>query len=295
MNEMPVVALINGAPGAEEEVVRGVEDVLGTEILTVGGSCADEAMDSSWWVFSSSPVAAAEVAKDGVAVTVMWPSVRTQLVTSSCFEPTAARGVATRADGRTLWEVDGIPAAEWYAQNGSSEFVRELEAAQATAAGSPPRDVLEVTTLGPLGRRLASVGSNTMALAPSDLTLVHPAKLVPFPDDHAKFGLEGFANFATGDTVVLMGAQRGLETLETHPQSVMGTEGLAYGTAGCLVVYCAGCARKIEASLQRVAESFSYSLERPFVGMFTYGEQFRTRAGANQHANLMYAVLTFGD
>ena len=65
--------------------------------------------------------------------------------------------------------------------------------------------------------------------------------------------------------------------------------------AGCLVVYCAGCALKIEARLQRVAEAFSYSLERPFVGMFTYGEQFRTRAGANQHANLMYAVLAFGD
>ena len=86
-----------------------------------------------------------------------------------------------------------------------------------------------------------------------------------------------------------------LETLETHPQNVMGSEGLARGVAGCLVVYCAGCALKIEARLQRVAEAFSYSLERPFVGMFTYGEQFRTRAGANQHANLMYAVLAFGD
>ena len=109
------------------------------------------------------------------------------------------------------------------------------------------------------------------------------------------FGLENFASFEPGDAVVLMGAQRGLETLETHPQNVMGSEGLARGTAGCLVVYCAGCALKIEARLQRVAEAFSYSLERPFVGMFTYGEQFRTRAGANQHANQMYAVLAFGD
>ena len=90
-------------------------------------------------------------------------------------------------------------------------------------------------------------------------------------------------------------AQSGKETLETHPQSVMGSEGLAQGTVGCLVVYCAGCALKIEDRLQKVAQAFSYSLERPFVGMFPYGEQFRNRAGANQHANLMYAVLAFGD
>ena len=306
LHEMPSVALINGAPGAEEEVLRGVEDVLGSGVIAVGGSCADDAYDGSWWCCSASPAAAAaEVASDGVAVTVLWPSVRAQLISSSCFEPTAARGVATRAEGRVLWEVDGVPAAEWYARHGDADFGRELELARAAAAAAaaaapgapppPPRNVLDVTTLGPLGRRAAALGSDSLALAAADLTLVHPARLVPFADDPAKFGLENFASFEPGDAVVLMGAQRGLETLETHPQNVMGSEGLARGTAGCLVVYCAGCALKIEARLQRVAEAFSYSLERPFVGMFTYGEQFRTRAGANQHANLMYAVLAFGD
>ncbi len=302
MNEMPVAALVNGAVGAEEEVLKGVEEVLGTDVIIVGGSCADEQMDGSWWVCSSSPAPGsrwgktAQVATDGVAVTVMWPSVRTKLVSSSCFEPTAARGVATRADGRTLWEVEGTPAAEWYAQHGGAAFGKELEAARAAAgSGAPPRSVLDVTTLGPLGRRPAALGADAVALAASDVTLVHPAKLVPFPEAPTSFGLENFADFETGDAVVLMGAQSGKETLETHPQSVMGSEGLAQGTVGCLVVYCAGCALKIEDRLQKVAQAFSYSLERPFVGMFPYGEQFRNRAGANQHANLMYAVLAFGD
>ena len=297
LHEMPAVALINGAPGAEEEVLRGVEDVLGSGVIAVGGSCADDAYDGSWWCCSASPAAAAaEVASDGVAVTVLWPSVRAQLISSSCFEPTAARGVATRADGRTLWEVDGTPAAEWYAQHGGAAFGKELEAARAAAgSGAPPRSVLDVTTLGPLGRRPAALGADAVALAASDVTLVHPAKLVPFPEAPTSFGLENFADFETGDAVVLMGAQSGKETLETHPQSVMGSEGLAQGTVGCLVVYCAGCALKIEDRLQKVAQAFSYSLERPFVGMFPYGEQFRNRAGANQHANLMYAVLAFGD
>ena len=66
--------------------------------------------------------------------------------------------------------------------------------------------------------------------------------------------------------------------------------------AGCLVVYCAGCALAIgDAGLEQVCRSFAGALEQPFLGMFTYGELSRTRAGANQHANLMYAVLAFGD
>ena len=129
--------------------------------------------------------------------------------------------------------------------------------------GARQLDVLDVTTLGPLGRRAAALGSDSPALAAADLTLVHPARLVPFADDPAKFWPGELRELRARRRVVLMGAQRGLETLETHPQNVMGSEGLARGTAGCLVVYCAGCALKIEARLQRVAEAFSYSLERP--------------------------------
>ena len=43
LHEMPAVALINGAPGAEEEVLRGVEDELGGGVIAAGGSRADDA------------------------------------------------------------------------------------------------------------------------------------------------------------------------------------------------------------------------------------------------------------
>ena len=51
-------------------------------------------------------------AGDGVAVTLLWPTVPTELVFSSCYAPTAARGVVTKADGREAVEIDGRPAAE---------------------------------------------------------------------------------------------------------------------------------------------------------------------------------------
>ena len=70
-----------------------------------------------------------------------------------------------------------------------------------------------------------------------------------------------------------------------------------------LMGYCGGCALAIGNELQSVAQSFQNSLGggavdeqgtgRPFLGMFTYGEQCRMADGRNQHVNLMYAVLAF--
>ena len=304
VNELPPVALVNGALGAEEEVLRGIEDILQRDVLIVGGSCADENLDRSWWVGVANPYlgvasqgstsvgaapTTAQVATDGVAVTIMWPSVRVQLVMSSCFEPSAARGRATRVEGRTLWEVDGEGAAEWYARHGGEAFREQLAlACDQPAAG--PRPVLSATTLGPLGRQPAEA-------ATSDLTLVHPARIVPFGDGRVDaHGLECFATFAEGDAVVLMAAQQGLDTLTSHPSSVMECMDAAERVAGCLVVYCAGCALAIGSErIEDVAHSFASALHHPFLGMFTYGEQCRSRSGANEHVNLMYAVLAFGD
>jgi hypothetical protein len=297
VNERPPVALVNGALGAEEEVLRGIEDILLKEVLIIGGSCADEDLDGSWWVGAANPTSGAmddavPVAKDGVAVTIMWPSVRVQLLMSSCFEPSAARGKATRVEGRTLWEVDGIGAAEWYARHGGEAF-RDQLARVATGVGDDSRatNVLSATTLGPLGR--ATLASDLVT--PSDLTLVHPAHIVPFADGTASHGLECFATFAEGDTVVLMAAQQGLETLMSHPSSVMECMDGMEGVVGCLVVYCAGCALAIgREGIEGVAHSFREGIAHPFLGMFTYGEQCHSRAGANEHVNLMYAVLAFG-
>jgi hypothetical protein len=341
--------LVSAAPGAEEEVLLGIEDILRKDVLIVGGSCADQTFDGSWWVSAASPGAlpaggpgsgvggvarrpSAFVLSDGVAVTLMWPSVRVQLMMSSCFEPSAARGVATRVEGRTLWEVDGEGAADWYARHGGAAFRAQLERAKQQLPSDGPVNVLAETTLGPLGRSVSSTleaaGEGVAPLLPSrqgsallpspspqvinpsartlddlrasDLTLVHPARIVRYEGDlessSAQHGLECFANFTTGDAVVLMAAQQGLDTLTSHPSNVMSLMDAPERVRGCLVVYCAGCAQAIgDARLDEVVGAFSSALHHPFFGVFTYGEQCRTSSGANRHVNLMYSVLAFGD
>ena len=84
LHEMPAVALINGAPGAEEEVLRGVEDVLGSGVIAVGGSCADDTYDGSWWCCSA-----------GVAT----PSCAARTTRSPSSTPTAATAATAAAAG----------------------------------------------------------------------------------------------------------------------------------------------------------------------------------------------------
>ena len=337
----PAVALINAAPLCEELVLAGIEEVLGSDVPIIGGSSADEALDGRWWSLAVMPrdnevVSAYDPgemsllgyelsASDGVVITLMWPSVKTKLVMSSAFGPTAARGVVTRAEGRVIHEIDGKRAAhvyaEWSASQGYKAKLQQME------ANGQAQGVLSETTLAPLGRERAlsapgyATGSSRAPVpvvpvpvpVPVDgggrgsrrsswedrgkfYSLVHPARVLP------SGGLECFADCLEGETLVLMAAQQGLETLVHHPTNVMQSAGID-NLKSCLVVYCAGCAIAIEERLQDVAKSFADSLGGgsvdgdggglPFLGMFTYGEQCRTPSGGNQHVNLMYAVLAF--
>ena len=309
VRDMPAVAVINGAPTCEELVLQGIEDVLGDEVPVIGGSSADEALDGSWWGFAimprdhpsappaASPAAAAAgstsmiegVASDAVVVSLMWPSVSTKSqVMSSAFQPTAARGTITRAEGRVIHEIDGQSAAQVYANwSATPSFCTKLREME---SGGGAQGVLADTTLHPLGREKSGNGGDNFH------SLVHPARILDGG------GLECFADCKEGETLVLMAAQQGLDTLVHHPTRVMQSAGIARdGLRGCLVIYCGGCAIAIEHKLQAVAQSFADSLGGgsvngdgggpPFLGMFTYGEQCHTTR--NHHVNLMYAVLAF--
>ena len=88
--------------------------------------------------------------RDGVVVSLMWPSVQTELVFRSCYTPTAARGKATLVRGRELLEVDHRPAAEvyldWCHDSSYTTALRE----KLSASGGASIDVLAESSLAPL-------------------------------------------------------------------------------------------------------------------------------------------------
>ena len=270
--EMPAMAWITAAPGHEELLIEGIEDLFGSEVPIAGGSSGDNAVAGEWEQFANG-----QVYQDAVVVTVLFPSTEVMFAFHSGYEPSEVKGRVTRAEGRVLYEIDGRPAAQVY-----NEWT-EGTIAHALPAGG---NVLALTTLHPLGRVTGRVGG-----APY-FRLSHPESVT------AEGAIALFTDVLEGDELILMRgtqeslvsragnvAQSALDTYSADPSEV----------AGALVIYCAGCMLTVQDKMGEVVTSLRSALgEKPFLGAFTFGEQGCFVGGENRHGNLMISVLLFG-
>ena len=107
--EAPELIWLTAAPGSEEAVLAGVEDVVGRQVRIVGGSAADNSIAGEWFVFDPG-----QTIQNGVVVSVLFPSTTCQSAYQSGYAPTGKSGVVTKASGRRLHEIDGRPARSVY-------------------------------------------------------------------------------------------------------------------------------------------------------------------------------------
>ncbi|MCA9718601.1 MAG: FIST C-terminal domain-containing protein [Myxococcales bacterium] len=268
--EPPDFVWIAGVPGHEERLIQGVQDVLGTGVPIAGGSTADNDVSGRWL-----QIAGATVSRNSVVVTAMYPSTEVHVAFHSGYSPTARTGVATRASGRVLHELDGRPAARVYNEWTGGVLDDHL------AGGG----VLGLTTLHPLGREVGEVGGLPYH------RLSHPDAVTP------DGGLSLFTDVAEGERLTLMTGTR--DSLVTRAgrvaRTALGAGQLDPGDiAGALVVYCAGCMLTVQDDMARVADVIAEALgEAPFLGTFTFGEQGCFVGGENHHGNLMISVVVF--
>ena len=268
--EMPALVWMTTAPGYEEACIAGIAALLGPEVPVVGGSSADDAIAGGWYQLTGDACH-----HQAVVVTGMYPSGRVSSTFQSGYGPTERRGRVTRADDRTIFAIDGAPAAEVYNAWTGGAIAAELGGG----------NVLARTTLFPLGRRVGTVGGVPY------YRLAHPAAV-------AEGGaIELFAGFNDGDEVVLMSGDA--ESLVTRAGRVAadalalaGAE--ARDVAGALVVYCAGCMLTVRDRMEEVVAGLRQVLgEAPLLGCFSFGEQGCFVGGENHHGNLMISVTLF--
>lgn len=269
--EVPTLVWLTAAPGHEERCIAGIEGVLGRGVPIVGGSAADDAVAGGWYLLTrdaSEPSA--------VVVTAMFPSTAVASAFQSGYAPTEQTGTVTRADGRTLLEIDGRPAAVVY-----NEWTGGAVAAALPAGGN----VLGDTTLFPIGRRVGEAGGAIY------YRLAHPAAVTEGG------GLALFADIAAGDELMLMSGTS--EALRSRAGRVA-ADALAVGhlqpgdIAGALVIFCAGCMLTVRDHLDEVVAGLRDALGgAPFLGCFTFGEQGCFVGGENRHGNLMVSVTVF--
>lgn len=260
--ELPDMVWVTASPGREEAVLAGLRSVLGSETLIVGGSAADNDISGQWALFGPDGVY-----REGLVVSVLFPSQPIASVYQSGYAPIGPNGVVTRAQGRKLIEIDGRSAAEvlhhW------TDGLVPLPAAEA-------QSILAPTAHWPLGRVVRHV-----ATVPFHL-IVHPATVCP------DGSVDLFADVSAGDRLWQM---RGTT------DSILGRAGAvaasaraaAGGTgAGALVVYCGGCMLSMRDRMDEVAHSVTTALgDVPWLGVFTFGEQGMPAGDEVRHGNLM--------
>ncbi len=289
--DRPDVIIVNGAPGFEEEVLAGIATVM-EGVPIIGGSAAGDLATQGWWV-ASAHRERVDMSHEGVSVVMLWTTVRTATVFSSCYQSTACRGIVTKKAHREILEIDGIPAAKVYrdwlvtahaattgANSADTSHVEKLRTLMQEDAASIGSKLFQLSTMRPLGSR----GDDEF------FQLMHPESIT----DGA--GIRLFADVATGQELTLMTTSSAdlVELVEAA------TEAPAVGEfcetlQGALAFYCAGCSLQIHGQIDDVAKNLSTSLMgQPFMGILPYGEQGTDEAGRVRHGNLMYSLLLFG-
>jgi len=268
--ETPQLAWLTCAPGNEEDILAGIEEVLGANVPIVGGSAADDTIEGHW-----SEYVTGSLLHNGVVLTVMYPSTPVGVAFSSGYFAMPKTGVVTQAGKRTIQTIDYRPAAEVYNEWTNGSINQEIKGGK----------ILSKTSLFPLGRVVKTIGAVKL------YQLSHPETV------SQDGGMSLFTDIKVGEELVLMkGTKIGLvnrvgtviksaiQSMSSKPRPI----------AGGLVIFCAGCMLTVRDDMNSVANNFRTSLgSAPFLGAFTFGEQGCFSGGINRHGNLMISAIVF--
>lgn len=268
--DTPQIIWLTCTPGTEEQVLQGIQDVVGPNVPIAGGSSADNTIEGHWQQFANG-----QSYSNAVVVTAMSPSTPVHYAFWSGYYATEHRGRVTQASGRTIHTIDHRPAAEVYNEWTQGAIGNALHGG----------NVLGDTTLHPLGRLAQKIGGVVF------YRLSHPEVVTE------QGGLRLFTNVETGEEIVLMMGSRHdlVARVGILAKTALRRHSLSPSrVAGALVIYCAGCMLAVQDRMDKVAANIREALGgNPLLGAFTFGEQGCFVDGANYHGNLMASVVVF--
>lgn len=274
IGERPELVWLAATPGCEEDIIAGIEDVLGADVPIIGGSAADNSVEGHWFVFDGK-----NNTSEGVVVSVLFPSRPVSFAYQNGYSPSPQTGTVTKADGRTVLEIDGKPAMDVY-QDWTGEAVA------LAPDGTDAQMILSDSTLWPLGRKMSEVANVPHYL------LAHPAV------GKTNGEIDLFATVQEGESLTQMtGTIQSLTSRAGRVAALARETGPATrdGIAGALMIYCGGCMLTVRDDLDVVVNGVGHALGgAPFLGAFTFGEQGAMLGAGNRHGNLMISCVVFG-
>ncbi len=270
--ELPDFIWVHSCPGNEEEVIKGIQKSIGINVPIVGGTAADNSIAEEWSVFSRF-----ESSQHGVIVTAFFgKDVFSSFL--SGYSPTSCVGTVTEAENRKIIKIDDQFASVVY-NDWTDKALGPLN-----FNIDETRNILNLTSLHPLGRKVDKIGGSSFYL------LSHPSELVNGRE------ITLFTSIKEGEQVTLMeGSVKSLqERVGTIVTSLMNRENLSNEDIdGVMLIYCAGCMLLLESQneMELVAHSVSQALPgKPVAGIFSFGEQGTFPSGSIRHGNLMISI-----
>ena len=270
--DAPDLILITAAPGHEEEIIEGIEEIVGKETPIVGGSSADNDISGQWKQFANN-----NVYSNGVSLTAIYTNLKIGMAYEAGYLKSENSGIITEAEGRTIYKINNKPAAEVY-----NEWTDGLITDKLKTGGS----ILSDTNLYPLAKVIkGKTTTNYLSIHPLSVDL--PGK-----------SLTMFANVEKGEEILLM---RGnwellLNRAQTVPQKALASkhipeEKVAFG----IYTFCAGTMLVIpEDERQKIPLLINSVIGgAPFIGAFTFGEQGFIPEAGNKHGNLVSSMVIF--
>lgn len=264
--ELPALILLHATPGAEEDVLKGIEDELTVPVPIIGGSAADDYVKGNWKLFNQ-----LQSTQEGVGICVFYPSCEISFSFHSGYASTGKNAYATKVEGREIIELNGRPASEVY----SGWLGKEL-----TMSG-----IMRESSLNPLGRIAGKVHDLPY------FKLSHPCRLTD------RGGIEFFATVKEGEKLFFMEGTE--ERLVSRAGRVIESaneigSSQALDPIGGIAIYCAGCMLRVQDKMNNVATYINKAMHAaPFICAFTFGEQGQFTGGENAHGNLMISAVLF--
>ena len=268
----PKLVLMTGSVGHEEELLSGIEEVIGKDIPVLGGSAGDNTITGDWKQFANG-----HVYSNGISLAAIYTDLNVGWAYEAGYLRSENKGTITRAEGRIIYEIDNQPAAEVY-----NDWTGDLVAEELETGGS----VLSKATFYPLAKIIKKEGKEyTLSIHPLSINAT----------DHS---LEVFANVEEGDEVLFMHGdwELLLNRALTTPTKALESESLSKEDVSFgIYTYCAGTMLAIpEEERPKMPVLVKTAIgDAPFIGTFTFGEQGHIRRVGNLHGNLVNSMVVF--
>lgn len=276
-NETPQVILITPTQGIEEEIIDGIEEVVGKDAIILGGTAGGPSLA----VFGEN-----EVYENGVSLAVIYTDLPIGWTFEGGFDVRGQHsGIATKVEGQGIVEIDNRPALDVYNEWLDGEIDTLYQ-----QVGKP--DVIrDLLTLHPLYRKYTSPDGQDYFLFshpwPKDDTLT---ERVVMTSTKIKEGERIYLSQGTWETLV--------NRIGNLPEDAKVNGGINASTKPILGIgiVCAGVMGTIpENEREKLPLLINYENNNaPFIATFTWGEQGHFTGVGNKHGNLLTSFLVIG-